>query len=349
MKPLLAKLAAGTSLSVDEAETAFGCIMEGQATQAQIAALLTAMHVRGETQDELTGAVRAMRARMARVEAPAGAIDVCGTGGDGVGTLNVSTAVAFVVAACGVVVAKHGNRAMSSKAGGSDTLAALGVNIDLDIALLGPQLRERGIAFLFAQRHHPALRHAAPVRAELGFRTIFNLLGPLSNPAGVTRQLTGVYDPAWLTPMAETLGALGTEHAWLVHGAGLDELTLAGETQVCAWKDGRITHFCVTPDQAGFARAPVEAIRGGDAAENAAALRALLEGSRGAYRDMVLLNAAAALIIAARAENLREGVGMAASAVDSGAALDVLDRLVRDALSHQDFDNADNGCKTPRP
>jgi anthranilate phosphoribosyltransferase/anthranilate synthase/phosphoribosyltransferase len=263
-----------------------------------------------------------------------------------VGTLNVSTAVAFVVAACGVVVAKHGNRAMSSKAGGSDTLAALGVNIDLDLALLGPQLRARGIAFLFAQRHHPALRHAAPVRAELGFRTIFNLLGPLSNPAGVTRQLTGVYDAAWLTPMAETLGALGTERAWLVHGAGLDELTLEGETQVCEWNNGRLTHFRVAPEHAGLARAPVEAIRGGDAAENAAALRALLTGAKSAYRDTVLLNAAAALIIADRAENLQEGAEMAASALDRGAALDLLDRLVRDALRYQKNDDTDDGCLT---
>jgi anthranilate phosphoribosyltransferase len=272
-----------------------------------------------------------MRARMTRVQAPPGAIDVCGTGGDGAATLNVSTATAFVVAACGVPVAKHGNRALTSRAGGSDVLAALGVNMDVPPAGLERQLGAYGIAFLFAPRHHTALRHAAPVRSEIGFRTIFNLLGPLSNPAAVRRQLTGVYDPAWLTPMAETLGALGTERAWLVHGQGLDELTLAGPTQVSEWNNGDLRQFLVTPEEAGLGYAPIESIRGGDAAENAAALRALLEGAPGAYRDTVLLNAAAALIVAGRAGDLREGVSLAASALDRGAALDVLDNLVRDA------------------
>jgi len=331
MKKLLIRLGAGETLGAAEAESAFATIMDGDATQAQIAALLTALHMRGETVAELQGATKAMRARMARVEAPPGAIDVCGTGGDGSGTLNVSTAVALVVAACGVPVAKHGNRALTSRAGGSDVLAALGVNIDASLACLARQLRVHGIAFLFAPRHHPALRHAAPARAEIGFRTIFNLLGPLSNPAGVRRQLTGVYDPAWLAPMAETLGALGTERAWLVHGQGLDELTLAGETAVCEWRGGTLRHFTVSPEEAGLSRAPVEAIRGGDAAQNAAALRALLEGAPGAYRETVLLNAAAALIVAGRVEHLREGVQIAARALDRGAALDVLETLVRDA------------------
>ncbi len=305
--------------------------MDGDATQAQIAALLTALHLRGETVPELLGATRAMRARMTRVQAPPGAIDVCGTGGDGVGTLNVSTATAFVVTACGVVVAKHGNRALTSRAGGSDVLAALGVNMDVPPAALERQLGTFGIAFLFAPRHHPALRHAAPARSEIGFRTIFNLLGPLSNPAAVRHQLTGVYDPAWLTPMAETLGALGTERAWLVHGQGLDELTLAGPTEVVEWHNGDLRQFSVTPEEAGLRYAPIESIRGGDAAENAAALRALLEGAPGAYRDTVLLNAAAALIVAGRAGDLRQGAQMAASALDRGAALDVLENLVRDA------------------
>jgi anthranilate phosphoribosyltransferase len=331
LKPLLARLGAGETLSVDDAEAAFATIMDGDATQAQIAALLACLHLRGETLAELTGATRAMRARMTSVQAPPGAIDVCGTGGDGFGTLNVSTAVAFVVAGCGVVVAKHGNRALTSRAGGSDVLAALGVNMDLPPGLLAAQLRTRGIAFLFAPRHHPALRHAAPARAEIGFRTIFNLLGPLSNPAGVTRQLTGVYDPAWAAPMAETLGALGATHVWLAHGQGLDELSLAGETSICEWRDGTLRRFTVTPEQAGLPRAPVEAIRGGDAAENAVALRALLEGAPGAYRDTVLLNAAAALIVAGRAHDLRDGVEMAAHSLDRGAALDLLDSLVRDA------------------
>jgi anthranilate phosphoribosyltransferase/anthranilate synthase/phosphoribosyltransferase len=333
LKPVLARLGAGETLDADAAEAAFASIMDGDATQAQIAALLTALHLRGETLAELTGATRAMRARMTRIATPPGAVDVCGTGGDGFGTLNVSTATAFVVAACGVTVAKHGNRALTSRAGGSDVLAALGVNADAPVETLADQLNNRGIAFLFAPRHHPALRHAAAVRSEIGFRTIFNLLGPLANPAGVKRQLTGVYDPAWLAPMAETLGALGTERAWLVHSQGLDELTLAGETQVAEWDNGILRHFTVTPEQAGFVRAPVEAIRGGDAAQNAAALRALLQGAPGAYRDTVLLNAAAALIVAGKSADLPEGAARAAAAVDRGAALDVLDTLVRDALA----------------
>ena len=333
LKPLLARLGAGETLAETEAEAAFATIMDGDATQAQIAALLTCLHLRGETLAELTGATRAMRARMMRIQAPPDAIDVCGTGGDGFSTLNVSTAVAFVAAGCGVVVAKHGNRALTSRAGGSDVLAALGVDMDMPIPLLSAQLRERGIAFLFAPRHHPALRHAAPARSEIGFRTIFNLLGPLSNPAGVTRQLTGVYDPAWAQPMAETLGALGAQHVWLVHGQGLDELSLAGESQVCEWQHGRLRCFTVTPEQAGLPPAPVDAIRGGEALENARALRALLEGAPGPYRDTVLLNAAASLIVADRAQDLREGVALATASLDRGAALDVLDCLVRDALT----------------
>jgi anthranilate phosphoribosyltransferase len=331
LKTVLARVGAGHTLNEEEAEAAFAAIMDGDATQAQIAALLTALHLRGETLPELLGATRAMRARMTRIEAPPGAIDVCGTGGDGFGTLNVSTATAFVVAACGGIVAKHGNRALTSRAGGSDVLAALGVNMDVAAAGLERQLGAYGIAFLFAPRHHPALRHAAPARSEIGFRTIFNLLGPLSNPASVRRQLTGVYDPAWLAPMATTLGALGTERAWLVHGQGLDELTLAGPTLVCEWHNGSLKQFSVTPEEAGLRHAPIESIRGGDAAENAAALLALLEGARGAYRDTVLLNAAAALIVADRAGDLREGAQLAAAAIDRGAALDVLKNLVRDA------------------
>ncbi len=331
LKPHLARVGSGATLSLGEAEDAFAAIMDGEATQAQIAALLTALHVRGETVGELLGATRAMRARMTRVAAPPGAMDVCGTGGDGACTLNVSTATAFVVAACGVPVAKHGNRALTSRAGGSDVLAALGIGLDVPPGRLERQLGEYGLAFLFAPRHHPALRHAAQARSEIGFRTIFNLLGPLSNPAGVRLQLTGVYDPAWCAPMAETLGALGTERAWLVHGRGLDELTLAGTTQVAEWRDGTLRQFSVTPDQAGLPEAPIDAIRGGDAAHNAAALRALLQGAPGAYRDTVLLNAAAALIVAGRAGDLREGVGQARTALDRGAALDVMERLVRDA------------------
>jgi anthranilate phosphoribosyltransferase len=329
LKPTLAALAAGATLTDGEAEALFATFMDGDATQAQIAAAVTAMRVRGETRAELTGAVRAMRARMLRIAAPPGAIDVCGTGGDGQATLNVSTAVAFVVAACGVPVAKHGNRALSSRTGGSDVLTALGVAIDVPAANLGTSLAENGLAFLFAPHHHPALRHAATARTELGFRTIFNLLGPLSNPAGVTSQLTGVFDPAWLVPMAETLGALGTEKAWLVHGQGLDELTLAGPTDVVEWDHGHLRRFIVTPEEAGLSPAPVEAIKGGEPAANAAALLALLDGAPGPYRDTVLLNAAAALIVAGREATLRDGVQRAAQAIKSGAARNMLAVLRR--------------------
>ena len=327
LKPTLARLAAGATLSEAESEAAFGIIMSGDATPAQIAGLLMAMRVRRETVTELTGAVRAMLARMARVPVPPGAIDVCGTGGDNAGTLNVSTAVAFVLAGCGVPVAKHGNRALSSRTGGADVLAELGVNVDTPLERLPAILATAGCAFLFAPRHHPALRHAAGPRTELGTRTIFNLLGPLANPAQVRRQLTGVFDPAWSRPMAETLGALGLERAWLVHGAGLDELTVAGDNHVVSLDHGMIETRTVTPEDAGLPRAPIAAIAGGDAATNAAALLALLQGKRDPYRDTVLLNAAAALVIADRANDLRDGAAIAAACLDQGAALAALDAL----------------------
>src|SRR6202789_4174588 len=307
LKPFIARLAAGETLSDEQAETAFDIIMSGEATPAQIGALLMAMRVRGETVAELTGAVRAMRARMSAIEAPAGAMDVCGTGGDNAGTLNVSTAVTFVMAGAGVPVAKHGNRALSSRTGGADVLTALGVNVDAPMERLPAVLREAGAVFLFAPRHHPSMRHAAGPRVELGTRTIFNLLGPLANPAGVRRQLTGVFDPAWARPMAETLGRLGSEAAWIVHGHGLDELTVAGDNVVVALEGGALRGFSVVPEDAGLPRTPIEAIRGGDAAANAAALLALLDGATGAYRDTVLLNAAAALIVAGKVAGLRDG------------------------------------------
>ena len=329
LKPALARLAAGESLAAEDAEAAFTLIMSGEATPAQIGALLMAMRVRGETVPEITGAVRAMRARMSAIEAPAGAIDVCGTGGDGAGSLNVSSAVTFVVAACGVPVAKHGNRALSSRTGGADVLTALGVNVDAPLERLPAILKEAGAVFLFAPRHHPSMRHAAGPRVELATRTIFNLLGPLSNPARVKRQLTGVFSPAWTRPMAETLAALGHEAAWLVHGMGLDELTVAGGNAVTELRDGTIRDFVVSPEDAGLTRSPIAAILGGDAAFNAAALLGLLEGAMGAYRDTVLLNAAAALIVAGRAGTLREGVDLAAASVDSGAALNALETMRR--------------------
>ena len=330
LKPTLARLAAGEMLSEADAEAAFGIIMSGEATPAQIAGLLMAMRVRGETVPELTGAVRAMRARMTVVEAPDDAIDVCGTGGDNAGTLNVSTAVTFVLAGLGVPVAKHGNRALSSRTGGADVLTALGVNVDVPLERLPEVLRTARCAFLFAPRHHAALRHAAGPRVELGTRTIFNLLGPLANPARVKRQLIGVFDPAWARPLAETLARLGSECCWIVHGQGLDELTVAGDNLVVELRDGRIREFTVTAEEAGLPTSPVSAIRGGDAAVNAAALNALLRGATGPYRDTVLLNGAGALLVAGRVDNLRAGVALAASALDNGAALHALDTLRRE-------------------
>ena len=286
-----------------------------------------AMRVRGETVPELTGAVRAMRARMLAIEAPVGAIDIVGTGGDSSGSLNISTATALVVAGCGVPVAKHGNRALSSKSGAADALAALGINLDVPLDRLEAVLAKAGMVFLMAPRHHASMRHAAGPRVELGTRTIFNLLGPLANPARVKRQLTGAYATAWLRPMAESLLRLGTEAAWVVHGQGLDEIALSGETQVVALEAGRLREFTIAPEDAGLQRAPPEAIRGGEPAENALALTALLAGASGPYRDIVLLNAAAGLVVAGRTRDLRDGAAQAARAIDSGAASAVLGRL----------------------
>jgi anthranilate phosphoribosyltransferase len=327
LKPVLARLAAGERLSEAEAEAAFGIIMAGEATPAQIAGLLMAMRVRGETVAELTGAVRAMRSRMNAVVAPAATMDIVGTGGDSSGSLNISTATALVVAGCGVPVAKHGNRALSSKSGAADALAALGVNLDVPLERLPAVLASAGMCFLMAPRHHASMRHAAGPRVELGTRTIFNLLGPLANPARVTRQLTGAFSVDWLRPMAETLARLGTEAAWVVHGQGLDEIALSGPTQVVALKDGAITEFTIAPEDAGLDRAPPEAIKGGEPAANAEALVALLAGAPGPYRDIVLFNAAAALVVAGRAPDLRAGVAQAAQSISSGAAAAVLSRL----------------------
>jgi anthranilate phosphoribosyltransferase len=351
LKPVLAAIARGGSLSEAQAEAAFDLVMAGKATEAQIGALLMGLRVRGETVAELTGAVRAMRRRMRVVQAPAGAIDVCGTGGDQHGTLNVSTAVAFVLAALGVPVAKHGNRGLSSRTGGTDVLAALGVPPLTEPQALADQLARRGIGFFAAPAHHPALRHAAGVRAELGTRTLFNLLGPLCNPASVALQLVGVFDADWLESVAETLRRLGSTRVWVVHGEdriggggqGLDELTLAGPSRVVALEDGRLHRFTVTPEMAGLAPAPVSAIAGGDAAHNAAAMEALLRGAPGAYRDTVLLNAAAALRVArggnmfppgtgdqSDAGFLREAASEAARVIDDGSAWNVLQALRAD-------------------
>lgn len=327
LKPTLARLAQGETLSAAEAEAAFGIVMDGQATPAQIGGMLMAMRTRGETVPELTGVVTALRRRMAQVEAPVGAIDVCGTGGDGAASLNISTAVTFVLTACGVPVAKHGNKALSSRSGGADVLAALGISIEPPTDRLAAILRQVGCVFLFAPRHHPALRHAASTRVELGTRTIFNLTGPLANPAGVTRQLVGVYDQKWLRPVAETLRDLGSEAVWVVHGGGMDELVLEGENQVVSLQDGLLREFTVTAAEAGLPPSPISALAGGDASYNATALLALLRGEPTPYRDAVLLNTSAALVMTARVQTLPQGVAYAARMIDEGAALAVLERL----------------------
>ena len=328
-KPIIAKVASGASLGRAEAEAAFEALLSGDVTPAQMGGFLMALRVRGETVDEITGAVSAMRAKMLRVNAPADAIDIVGTGGDNAGSWNVSTLACILVAACGAPVAKHGNRAASSKSGASDILTALGVTIGLQPAQVEACIREAGIGFMMAPTHHAATRHVAPVRVELGTRTIFNILGPLSNPASVKRQVVGVFAPHLQRPMAETLRNLGSETVWVVHGAdGLDEITTTGATKVVALARGDISEFEVTPEDAGLPRATAEDLRGGEPAHNAAELRAVLDGKPGAYRDIALLNAAAALIVAGRARTLREGADMAASAIASGKAKATLAKLI---------------------
>lgn len=330
LKPFIAKVATGLPLARAEAEAAFDVVMSGAATPAQIGGLLMALRVRGETVDEIAGAVTVMRAKMLTVEAPADAVDVVGTGGDGAGSYNVSTCSAFVVAACGVPVAKHGNRALSSKSGAADVLAALGVRIELPPARISRCIAEAGLGFMFAPAHHAAMKHVGPARVELGTRTLFNLLGPLSNPAGVRRQMVGVFDAAWVEPIAHVLKTLGSERAWVVHGAdGLDEISNTGPTKVAELRDGAVRTFEVTPEELGLPRVSIEALKGGDGAANAAALSAVLDGTAGAYRDIVLMNAGATLVVAGRAETLSEGVVQAAQAIDSGGARARLDLLVQ--------------------
>ncbi|SOC14591.1 anthranilate phosphoribosyltransferase [Rhodobacter maris] len=320
LKPLIG-LAAERALTRAEAETAFEALFEGAATPAQMGGLLMALRTRGETVDEIAAAAAVMRAKMTRITAPAGAIDIVGTGGDGKGTLNISTATALVVAGAGVPVAKHGNRNLSSKSGAADALTALGLDVMKGPAAAQQALNEVGLTFLMAPMHHPAMKHIGPTRVELGTRTVFNLLGPLTNPAGVKRQLTGAFSRAWIRPMAEVLKALGSEAAWLVHGSdGTDELSICGVSWVAALVNGEITEFEVHPEEAGLPAHPFEAIMGGEPSENAAALRALLAGARSAYRDAVLLNAAAALVVAGKAGTLREGAQIGAESIDSGAA-----------------------------
>ncbi|MGO9743164.1 MAG: anthranilate phosphoribosyltransferase [Roseiarcus sp.] len=328
-KPLIAKAAAGAHLTRAEAGAAFDAMLSGDVTPAQMGGFLMALRVRGESVDEITGAVSAMRAKMLRVRAPAAAIDIVGTGGDGSGSYNVSTLAAIVTAACGVPVAKHGNRAASSKSGTADALIALGVKVGLPPDGVERCLEQANIGFMMAPTHHAAMRHVGPVRVELGTRTIFNLLGPLSNPAGVKRQLIGVFSSTWLLPIAEVLRNLGSERVWVTHGAdGLDEITTTTTTSVVELDRGQIRSFELRPEDIGLLRAEPAALKGGDPAHNAAALKRVLEGERGAYRDIAIFNAAAALTIAERVGDLGEGAKLAAEAIDSGAALKTLERLV---------------------
>jgi anthranilate phosphoribosyltransferase len=328
-RALIGKIATGAALTRDESAHAFDKMMSGEATPAQVGGLLMALRLRGETVDEITGAVTTMRAKMLPVVAPAGAIDVVGTGGDAAGSYNISTCAAFIVAGAGVPVAKHGNRALSSKSGAADVLAALGVKLDLDPRAIARCINEAGIGFMFAPNHHPAMKHVGPARVELGTRTIFNLLGPLSNPAGVKRQMVGVYAQSWIEPLANVLAALGMERAWVVHGSdGLDEITTTGPTFVAELSGGKVRTFTISPADADLKQSRPSDLKGGDAAHNAAALKSVLEAKPGPYRDVALLNAAAALLVAGKAETLRDGAKLAAQSIDSGAAKARLEKLV---------------------
>jgi anthranilate phosphoribosyltransferase len=328
-KGLIAKAATGAALSREEAARGFDTMMSGEATPSQMGALLMALRVRGETVDEITGAVTAMREKMLRVRAPAGAIDVVGTGGDASGSFNISTCAAFIVAGAGVPVAKHGNRALSSRSGAADVLGALGVNIDLTPDGVSRCIREAGIGFMFAPAHHPAMKNVGPTRVELGTRTIFNLLGPLSNPASVKRQMVGVFSRQWIEPLAQVLKNLGSESVWVVHGSdGLDEITTAGATHVAALENGVVRTFEITPEQVGLERVKPEALRGGEAKENAQALSGVLKGEKSAFRDVAVLNAAAGLMVAGRAKVLKQAVALAQASIDTGEAASRLQRLV---------------------
>lgn len=324
------KVADGQPLSAEEAAEAFDIMMSGDATPTEMGAFLMGLRVRGETVDEITGAARTMRSKATSVVAPEGAVDTCGTGGDAKGTYNISTCTAFVVAGAGVPVAKHGNKSVSSKSGSADVLAALGVNLDVTPDVVATAIKEAGVGFMFAPKHHAAMRHVGPVRAELGLRTIFNLLGPLANPAGAKLQVIGVFSRDWLVPMAETAGNLGSEHVWVVHGSdGLDELTTTGPTYVAELKDGKVTSFEVTPEDAGLPTANPDVLIGGEADENARAIEDVLSGAPSAFRDICVLNAAAALVVAGKADSLKDGAERAAKAIDSGVARKALDELVR--------------------
>ncbi|HMC94080.1 MAG TPA: anthranilate phosphoribosyltransferase [Polyangia bacterium] len=327
-KPLLSLLADGGTLSGESADEFFAACLRGEPSPAQVGAALTAMRMRGETLGEIVACARAMRGAAIRIEPPYPTIDVCGTGGDGLHTLNISTAVGFVVAGGGLKVAKHGNRALSSRSGAADVLTELGVDIAMPVDRQLTALDEAGICFMFAPAHHGSMRHVSPIRAEVGFRTIFNLLGPLTNQAGAQRQVVGVFAERWVAPLAEALKLLGSERAWVVHGGGLDEMTTTGETSVAELRDGQVRLFTVTPEAVGLPRAALGDLTGGTPKENAARMRALLAGERGAYRDIVLLNTAAAFLVGETVETLREGVELAGAVIDDGRAQGALDKLV---------------------
>ncbi|MCL4677045.1 MAG: anthranilate phosphoribosyltransferase [Alphaproteobacteria bacterium] len=327
LKPFLEKIQSGVLLTQADMSAAVGQVMDGQCSEAEIAAFLMGLSVRGETPDEIAGAALALRERAVAIKAPAGTIDCCGTGGDHSGSYNISTAVALVAAACGVPVAKHGNRAATSKSGAADVLEALGVSLDVPTAKLEDALRTLGFAFLMAPRHHQAMKHVLPVRRALGVRTLFNLLGPLANPAGTKRQLMGVYDRRWVLPLAQTLQQLGSEAAWVVNGSdGLDEITVTGETYFARLENGRITEGVLTPEDFGLPRSAPESLRGGDAQTNADAMLAMLEGQKGAYRDIVIANTAAVLVIAGKFphDGLKDAAQFAALMIDEGKALALL-------------------------
>ncbi len=330
LKPILAKVANGEKLNEEQAEQAFDVLMSGQATPSQMGAFLMALRLRGETVDEITGAARVMRSKATGIIAPPNAVDTCGTGGDGSGTFNISTGAAIVAAACGAIVAKHGNRAASSKSGSADVLMALGVNLDADMALLEKALKEINLCFMMATRHHSAVRHVMPTRVEMGTRTIFNLLGPLANPAKTKRQVMGVFAREWVEPIAHVLNRLGSEHAWVVYGhSGLDEISTTGPTFVAEVKNGTVTTFEINPEDYGLEIVTLDALKGGDAQTNAQAILDLLAGKKSAYRDIVLLNAAAALVVTDIATDLADGIAKACTAIDSGKAAETLQALVR--------------------
>jgi len=335
LKAFIGKVATGDPLSREEARAAFDILMSGEATPSQIGGFLMALRVRGETVEEIAGAVSTMRAKMLPVAAPEGVMDIVGTGGDGLGTYNISTLAALIVAGAGVPVAKHGNRALSSKSGTADALTALGVKLDILPQQIARCISEAGIGFMFAQVHHAAMRHVGPSRVELGTRTIFNLLGPLSNPAGAKRQLLGVFSPRWLQPIAEVMRDLGSDAIWVVHGDGMDEITTTGVTHVTALENGQIRSFELTPEDFGVGRATIDELKGGDGEVNAKALRAVLGGAKNAYRDIALCNAAASLVIAGKAADVLEGMILATQSLESGSAASVLDKLV--AVSNEDI------------